>query len=388
MMKFGGLNLAAALPGLPPLLGGDRPTERPPSGSKASLPEPSQELSVDENGAPVTFEAARWLVCFVPGLRGQFWHRFVHKTHKHVLMLKPNPDGTWTLFEPWWTRLLVRTISTDQAVRFLTWAAMGDALLVEEDVPGRGNQFRGWANCVSLAAFVLGRAYCVWSPHALFKRLQSEQRTQIIDIADFVDRYFATQFEHHAHELRDLLPDTPTDLRGDLFHLGRAVFRASTAPRLIDLYRATVATGVWFSTVAKRHYEQAQQGVRSTLAERLGAARERGELAVEDCQAAADRFLALLRGDLFDQVVNGQDAPPTDRQIEAAVSATIDLFLGALRPATTRTGRSATQRQDRSWKVPTGCSAPGEEKIETLCAGAMTNIGPPGQHERRSDAPR
>jgi hypothetical protein len=387
-MKFVGLDLAAALPGLRPLLGGDRSAERPLPERGMSLPELFQDLSVDENGAPVTFEAARWLVCFVPGLRGQFWHRFVHKTHKHVLMLKPDADGTWTLFEPWWTRLLVRTISTDQAVRFLTWAAMGDALLVEEDVPGRGNQFRGWANCVSLAVFVLGRAYCVWSPHALFKRLRSEPRTQAVDVADFVDRYFATQFERHAHGLRDLLPDTPTGLRGDLFHLGRAVFRATTAPRLIDLYRATVGTGGRFSAVAKRHYEQAQQGVRSTLAQRLGAARDRGELAVEDCQAAADRFLALLRGDLFDQVVNGQGAPPTDREIEAAVSATIDLFLGALRPATTRIRRSAPQRQDRSWKAPAGCSAHGELTIETLRAGAMTNIGPSGQHERRSDAPR
>jgi hypothetical protein len=364
MMKFVGLNLAAAL--------------RPLSGSKVSVPEPFRGLSVDENGAPVTFEAARWLVCFVPGLRGQFWHRFVHKTHKHVLMLKPNPDGTWTLFEPWWTRLLVRTISTDQAVRFLTWAAMGDALLVEEDVPGRGNQFRGWANCVSLAVFVLGRAYCVWSPHSLFKRLRSEQRTQIIDVADFVDRYFAAQFERHAHELRDLLPDTPTDLRGDLLHLGRAVFRASTAPRLIDLYRATVATGARFSAVAKRHYEQAQQGVRSTLAERLSAARDRGELAVEDCQAAADQFLGLLRGDLFDQVVNGQGAPPTDREIEAAVSRIVELFLGDLWPARTGIRRSATRREGRSWEAPAECGARGELKIDTLRANAHDRHRPIG----------
>jgi hypothetical protein len=155
--------------------------------------EPGQALSVDEYGAPVTFEAARWLVCFVPGLRAQFWHRFVHRTHKHVLLLTPNPDGTWTLFETWWTRLLVRTISTEQAVRFLRWAAMGDVLLVEEDVPGRCNQFRGWANCASLASLVLGRPYWVWSPHALFKRLRSEAQTRTIDAAAFIDRHLAGQ---------------------------------------------------------------------------------------------------------------------------------------------------------------------------------------------------
>jgi len=173
-----------------------------------------RSLDVDEHGAPVTFEPARWLVCFVPGLRSQFWHRFVHRTHKHVLMLKPNPDGTWTLFEPWWTRLLVRTISSDQAVRFLRWAAMGDALLVEEEVPGRGSQFRGWSNCASLATFVLGRSYCVWSPHGLFKRLRSEAQTQHIDIADVVDRYLAARSERHAAALHEhLMPDTSPSLR-------------------------------------------------------------------------------------------------------------------------------------------------------------------------------
>jgi len=173
-----------------------------------------RNLDVDEHGAPVTFEPARWLVCFVPGLRSQFWHRFVHRTHKHVLMLKPNPDGTWTLFEPWWTRLLVRTISTDQAVRFLRWAAMGDALLVEEDVPGRGSQFRGWSNCASLATFVLGRSYCVWSPHGLFKRLRSEAQTQHIDVADVVDRYLAARSERHAAALHEhLMPGASPNLR-------------------------------------------------------------------------------------------------------------------------------------------------------------------------------
>jgi hypothetical protein len=159
-------------------------TRRPPPETVSSVLEARYGLRPDEYGAPVTFEPSHWLVCFVPGLRAQFWHRFVHKTHKHVLLLKPNGNETWTLFEPWWTRLLVRTISTDQAMRFLRWAEMGDVLLAEEEVPGRGSQLRGWANCAALAAFLLGRPYWVWSPHALFTRLLSETRTRKIDVAE------------------------------------------------------------------------------------------------------------------------------------------------------------------------------------------------------------
>lgn len=166
------------------------------------------QIEIDEHGAPVTFGPARWLVCFVPGLRRQMWHRFVHPTHKHVLMLRPNPDGTWTLFEPWWTRILIRTISPDQAVRYLRWATLGDALLVEEDVPGRGSQIRGWSNCASLAGFVLGRSYPVWSPNALFRRLLAEPNTRRLDVAALIERCDADDHpaldEHFA-----TLPSTP-----------------------------------------------------------------------------------------------------------------------------------------------------------------------------------
>ncbi len=173
----------------------------PTSGADARPP----PLEVDEYGAPVTFPAARWLVCFVPGLRPQFWHPFVHKTHKHVLMLKPNADGTWTLFEPWWTRVLIRTIRTDQAMRYLHWAAMGDAVFVEEEVPGRGSQFRGWSNCASLAVFILGRPYLVWSPHSLFKRLLAEHGARHIDVGTMVHRYLTAAPERAAAVLEEHL---------------------------------------------------------------------------------------------------------------------------------------------------------------------------------------
>lgn len=176
-----------------------------PYAAAADAADAIKDLAIDEYGAPVTFAPARWLVCFVPGLRPQFWHAFVHPSHKHVLMLKPNADGSWTLFEPWWTRILIRTISTDQAVQYLRWATMGDALLVEEDVPGRGSQIRGWSNCASLAAFVLGRSYWVWSPNALYRRLLSEGLTQHVDVADVLDRCFAAEAGRHLGTLHEHL---------------------------------------------------------------------------------------------------------------------------------------------------------------------------------------
>jgi hypothetical protein len=133
------------------------------------------KLEVDQYGSPITLELGRWFVCFVPGLKKQWWHPFVNKRHKHVFAMRPAGPGEWTLFEPWWHRLLTATITSEQARKFLLWGAHGDVLHVWEAVPGRGSQVRGWMTCAALASFLLGRKYWVWTPHGLFKLLLRER---------------------------------------------------------------------------------------------------------------------------------------------------------------------------------------------------------------------
>src|SRR6516165_8460511 len=87
------------------------------------------ELELDENGSPVTLEAAAWYVCFVPGLKKQWWHRFVNERHKHVFAMRPAARGEWTLLEPWWHRLLTATITSEQARKFLLWDLRGPCVV-------------------------------------------------------------------------------------------------------------------------------------------------------------------------------------------------------------------------------------------------------------------
>jgi hypothetical protein len=100
------------------------------------------KLELDKDGAPVTIEPRAWFVCFVPGLKRQ-----------------------------WWQRLLTATITLEQARKFLIWGARGDALHAREAVPGHGSQVRGWMTCATLASYRLGRRYWVWTPHGLYKLL-------------------------------------------------------------------------------------------------------------------------------------------------------------------------------------------------------------------------
>ena len=102
--------------------------------------------------------------------------------------MRPAGNCKWTLFEPWWTRLLTATITNEQARKFLRWGAAGDVLLVRELIPGSGGQARGWMNCAALAAYLLGRPYWVWTPHALYRRLLREPNVCRVDVSELLNR--------------------------------------------------------------------------------------------------------------------------------------------------------------------------------------------------------
>lgn len=141
------------------------------------------KIEIDQDGSPVTIEPRGWFVCIVPGLKKQWWHPFVNQRHKHVFAIRPARPGEWTLFEPWWHRLLTATITLEQARKFLLWGARGDVLHVREAVPGQGSQIRGWMTCATLASYLLGRKYWVWTPHGLYKLLLREPGVCRVDVS-------------------------------------------------------------------------------------------------------------------------------------------------------------------------------------------------------------
>jgi hypothetical protein len=145
------------------------------------------KLEIDEDGSPVTLEPGNWFVIFVPGLQKQWWHPLVNKHHKHVFAMRPAGKNEWTLFEPWWHRLLTATITAEQARKFLLWGARGDVLLVREAIPGHGSQVRGWMTCAALASYLLGRKYWVWTPQGLYKLLLREPNVCRVDVSQLLE---------------------------------------------------------------------------------------------------------------------------------------------------------------------------------------------------------
>jgi hypothetical protein len=160
--------------------------------ASSARPPPVAELRLNRDGSLVELEPGDWFVCFVLGIDKQWWHPFVHKRHKHVFAMRPAGACKWTLFKPWWTRLLTATITGEQAKKFLRWGALGDVLLVQEAIPGSGGQVRGWMKCAGRAAYLLGRPYWVWTPHGLYRRLVGEPNVCRVDVSKLLDGDLST----------------------------------------------------------------------------------------------------------------------------------------------------------------------------------------------------
>jgi hypothetical protein len=177
-------------------------------------------IEIDANGSPVTVAEADWLICFVPGLKPQWWHRFANAKHKHVFALRKLDEERWLLFEPWWTRLMVNVLTADEAKQFLRWAAAGDMLKVRERIPGCGNQARGWANCAVLISFLLGRSYWTWTPHGLYRKLKAEPDSEPVQLPQFL----CTPRNDAAPVLASRHVPSPV-LAAGVFGAGRSTYR-------------------------------------------------------------------------------------------------------------------------------------------------------------------
>jgi len=154
-----------------------------PHGGTASPGSDDVGLRLNPDGSLVQLEPGSWFVCFVPPIAPEWWHPFFHRVHKHVFALRPAGPGQWTLLEPWWSRLLTATVTTQQAAKFLRWGARGDVLLVKEAIPGKSSQVRGLMTCAALAAHLLGRPYFVLTPHQLYKVLVREPGVCHVDVS-------------------------------------------------------------------------------------------------------------------------------------------------------------------------------------------------------------
>ncbi|HEY5803604.1 MAG TPA: TetR/AcrR family transcriptional regulator C-terminal domain-containing protein [Lysobacter sp.] len=304
-------------------------------------------IAIDANGSPVTFHEASWLICFVPGLRRQWWHRFADARHKHVFALRPVGDGTWLLVEPWWTRLMVNVLTLDEAIRFLRWGSAGNILQVRESIPGKASQMRGWSNCSVLIAFLLGRSYWTWTPNGLYRRLLRERGTVEIDLSQFLGRHFQVETNRSASAaLRGLPRRQEESLDEALLNLGSDVMASMTSPAAVALYKAAVSESTRFRDAADAFWTLGPKRAIGCIRNVLEDARQRGEIDARDCETAARQFVAMLRGDLHLEIIFGLRASADPGEVRAHVRSVVEVFLRGARGSAPVIGADAGRAVD------------------------------------------
>jgi hypothetical protein len=313
--------------------------------ARPSIASQAATIETDENGCPLSIPPATWLICFVPGLRRQWWHRFADSRHKHVYAMRPLGDGTWLLVEPWWTRMMVTVLSLDEAVKFLRWGAMGDILKVCESVPGRGSQFRGWANCSVLVSFLLGRSYWTWTPNGLYQKLLAEPDVEAMDLHRFLKAHLREEVDRHTtHALRAIPTRRNERLDEVLVELGTAVVTAMLSPSGIGLHKVAISECARFNGAVAAYWSTGPDRAVERIRKILRDAKRRGEIGFDDCGITARRFLSMLRGNFQMEIAFGIRSAPCSKEVRDHVTFVVAVFLCGARPSGAPSERTTEDR--------------------------------------------
>ncbi len=289
-------------------------------------------IEIDKDGSPVGLAPVEWLVCFVPGLQKQWWHRFTNAKHKHVFALHMVSANQWILFEPWWTRIMNSLLTLDEAVKFLRWGDVGSVLRVREAIPGNGSQARGWANCAVLVSLLLGRSYWTWTPHGLYRALKREAEVEEIDVSAFLETLLTKVARQQAAKAVGSADAAQgQSIKQGLAEAGVRVATMMTSPIALGMYRVAASEASHYPAASKAFFENAPPRVLNYVVELLSRAQHRGEIRSSDLQDSARQFIAMLRGNLHLEIILGVRDCPDAGDIKHRVESVVDVFLHGIR---------------------------------------------------------
>ena len=118
-------------------------------------------------------------------------------------------------------------------------------------------------------------------------------------------------------------------VRETLTRVGFRLFETALAPSGLALYRIVVAEAARFPEIGKAFYEAGPKLIQHEIAGYLTEAGQRGEIRIDDADAAADHFAALAAHLIQLRCLLGISAPPNASQTRKIVNAAVDVFLRA-----------------------------------------------------------
>jgi AefR-like transcriptional repressor, C-terminal domain len=310
---------------------------------------PDLANSIDANGSLVTVGPVDWIICFVPGLQRQWWHRFAHHRYKHVFAMRPTNTGSWLLVEPWWTRMMVTILPPADAVKFLRWGGTGDILRVREAVPGNASQLRGWSNCAVLTAFVLGRRSWTWTPHGLYRELLREKATRHENVEKLlVDQFAKVVSQYSSNALSVSADQLVLPLRDLLTIIGRNLLETMMTPSLLEVCYTAILEADRYPDATRVYAQHGPKPAIAVLTKILARAKQAGEVDLVDCEAGARQFLGMLYGNVHLEAVLQLGERPTLSEIDLRARTAVRVFLDGAAPAETRSTGHPRLRRSRT----------------------------------------
>ena len=125
------------------------------------------------------------------------------------------------------------------------------------------------------------------------------------------------------------LPEGETDLRSVLTTVAGNTLRFLMGERPLAIHRVVISESVRFPELGRAFYDNGPGVFRCVFSEWLAGQTAAGRMAVGDPDLAADQFIGLLRSGLYLRATLGLTPPPSEAEIDAAVTGAVEMFLKA-----------------------------------------------------------
>lgn len=99
------------------------------------------------------------------------------------------------------------------------------------------------------------------------------------------------------------------------------------SPMAVSIYRLCVAESERFPELARDFYTSGPELARNLLSRYMADAVARGELAIQDCDLAADQFAELCKAGIFTRKIFGIDDEVTPEQASTVANGAVEMFL-------------------------------------------------------------
>lgn len=130
-----------------------------------------------------------------------------------------------------------------------------------------------------------------------------------------------------------LFPACPSDLRVALEAIGQRMLRFLLQERTMSIYRIAIAECQRFPELGRTFYDSGPVRGHAAMAAWLAGLQRAGLVRAADPYLAARHFLSLIRADLVLRASLALPPPPTDQEIDQAVTSAVATWLAAFAAA-------------------------------------------------------